>query len=442
MFSRLLTLLSSARLAVVLFFTLAASSVIGTVVQQGLPLERYKDLFGPKAVSIMEFFTIFDMYHSWWFMLLIVLFSLNILACTIRQMPRLKRFMFPGSPDIDDKVFRSAQYTKTWHSRDALQDLEQRSVTLMKSLAAKPAMITRGDERYFFAERGRYSRAGMVLVHASILLILLGGLIGAIWGFNGVMNLVEGEESGTITLFSSDDPVRDLGFDVRCNDFTVEFYETGMPKEYRSDLAIMEDERVVLKGSITVNHPLVYRGMKLCQASYGIADADNFRIAVYDTTAGRESMLALDMMKKTRIPQSAASFAVARFIPENQEGGPAALGVFFEPGKEHDMFWLTKDREIQRGTFSFTLNGFDILYYTGIQVSYDPGAVLVWTGFILLISGLVLSLMVSHKRVWMRITKVTDGHEVLIAADASKNRGSWKERLDQAFLRFQKGEDA
>ena len=65
-----------------------------------------------------------------------------------------------------------------------------------------------------------------------------------------------------------------------------------------------------------------------------------------------------------------------------------------------------------------------------------------WTGFILLISGLVLSLMVSHKRVWMRITKVTDGHEVLIAADASKNRGSWKERLDQAFLRFQKGEDA
>ncbi len=441
MYSRLLTILSSARLAVVLFFTLAATSVIGTVVQQGLPPERYKDLFGPRAFSILEFFTIFDMYHSWWFILLIVLFSLNILACTIKQMPRLKRFMSPGKADVDDKVFRSSQCTGNWLSREDLQVLEQRSISLMKSLAAKPAAITIGDVRYLFAESGRYSRAGMVLVHASILLILLGGLIGAIWGFSGLMNLVEGEESGTVTLFNPDEPGRDLGFDVRCNDFTVAFYKTGMPKEYRTDLAIVEDGRVVLEGSITVNHPLVYRGLKLCQATYGIADARNFRVAVQDTTAGRESMLALDMMKKTPIPDSTASFAVARFIPENQEGGPAALGVFFEPGKEHDMFWLIKSRQTRRGPFSFTLNGFDVLYYSGIQVSSDPGTVLVWTGFVLLISGLVLSLMVAHKRVWMRITKVTDGHEILIAADVSKNRGSFKERFDQSFLRFQKGED-
>ncbi|HOO46140.1 MAG TPA: cytochrome c biogenesis protein ResB, partial [Deltaproteobacteria bacterium] len=124
-----------------------------------------------------------------------------------------------------------------------------------------------------------------------------------------------------------------------------------------------------------------------------------------------------------------------------QEGGPAALGVFFEPGKEHDMFWLIKDRQTRRGPFSFTLNGFDVIYYTGIQVSSDPGIPLVWIGFMLLISGLVLSLMVSHTRVWMRIRKIKDGHEVLIAADVSKNRGSFKERFDQSFLRFQKGED-
>jgi len=441
MYSRLLTILSSARLAIVLFFTLAATSVIGTVVQQGLPPERYEDLFGPEAVSIMEFFNIFDMYHSWWFILLIVLFSLNILACTIRQMPRLKRFMSPGKVDVDDKVFRSSQYTGTWHSREDPQDLEQRSISLMKSLAGKPAAITRGDERYLFAEKGRYSRAGMVLVHASILLILLGGLIGAIWGFSGVMNLVEGEESSTVTLFSKEVHARELGFVVRCNNFNVEFYKTGMPKEYRTDLVIMEDGREVLEGSITVNHPLVYRGLKLCQATYGIADAGNFRVAVRDSVTGRESMLALDRMKKTPIPDSDASFAVARFIPENQEGGPAALGVFFEPGKEHDMFWLIKDRQTRRGPFSFTLNGFDVIYYTGIQVSSDPGIPLVWIGFMLLISGLVLSLMVSHTRVWMRIRKIKDGHEVLIAADVSKNRGSFKERFDQSFLNFQKGED-
>ncbi|MBN2299128.1 MAG: cytochrome c biogenesis protein ResB, partial [Deltaproteobacteria bacterium] len=280
MYSRLYNVLSSARLAVTLFFTLAATSVIGTLLQQGLPLERYEELFGREVFSVLAFFNIFDMYHSWWFRLLIVLFSLNILACTLRQMPRMMRLLFPGKTDIDEAVFRSSQLRRTCHSREAMSDLEQRSVSLLKSLAGAPVLMTKDNVLYLFAESGRYSRSGMFLVHISILFILCGALIGALWGFSGQMNIAEGAKSDTVRLFNAKVPDKTLDFDVVCNDFNVDFYKTGMPKEYKTDLTIREDGRDVLTGSITVNHPLVYRGLKLCQATYGIADVSNFRVAV------------------------------------------------------------------------------------------------------------------------------------------------------------------
>jgi len=436
--TKLYRLFSSVKVAIFLFLALAATSIFGTLVPQGLPLERYDKLFSPSVFAILEFFNIFDMYHSWWFVLLLVLVSINILACTLRQIPRIVKLTFQGKKGIDDSVFTSSQIRKTWHTQEDLPGLMKRTQVLLKSLAGNYVEVKNNDTSYFFAEKGRYSRLGMVFVHISILFILGGGVIGTIWGFSGQMNVVEGTMSDTVLLYGGTGTEK-LGFDVRCDDFTVDFYETGMPKDYRTDVTILEGGEKVISGAIRVNHPLIYKGLKLCQATYGIAGIDNFRIVVQNNRSGKKTMLTLGLMEKVTIPESQASFAVAKFMNDRGGKGPAVLGVLLETGKAHDIFWIGKNNQEQRGDITFALHDFDKKYYTGLQVSKDPGITLVWTGFLLILAGFILSLFFSHMRVWIKIATVPGGYELSLAATVNKNKKVFKEKLEGLIGKFQQG---
>lgn len=438
MLTKLYKLFSSVRLTIFLFLTLAVTSIFGTLVQQGLPLERYERIFSPNIFAVLKFFNIYDMYHSWWFTLLLVLLSINILVCTFKQIPRVMKLTFPGKREIDDSVFSSSQIRRTWHSQQDLADLEKQARELLRPLAGIPVQAKKNNAHYFFAEKGKYSRLGMVFVHVSILFILGGGLIGTIWGFGGQMNIVEGETSETVLLYGGKGSKK-LGFGIRCDDFTVDFYETGMPKEYRSDLTIMENGKKVVSGSVRVNHPLTYRGLKFCQATYGVAGMDNFRVVVQNKSNGRKDVLTLGLMQKVPIPGSALSFAIAKYASNQGRRRSAAMGVLLEPGKPHDIFWIEKNKPKEKGDFTFALQDFDKRYYTGIQVSKDPGVSLVWAGFLLMLAGFILSLFFAHRRVWMRIAAERGGYEITLAATVSKNKKDLKEKLEGLIGTFQQG---
>jgi len=433
MIKKLHKLFSSVKLTIFLFLFLAVTSIIGTIIQQGLPMERYKSLYSPGVFSALKFFNIFDMYHSWWFTTLLTLLSINIIVCTFKQVPRIIRLISPEKKEIDDTVFKSSQIRKTFQSQKKLSDIERHAEIIIKSLVGTPVKTVKNDTIYFLAERGRYSRLGMIFVHISILLILAGGLIGTILGFHGQMNIVEGEKSDTVTLFGGEG-AKKLDFDVRCDDFTVEFHETGMPKEYKTDLTIMNDGKKVVSGTIRVNHPLIYKGLKFCQATYGIAGVSDLLIGAKNNKTGEKTALNPNIMKKVPLPGSNASFAIARFVTDQDGMGPAVLGVLLEPGKaQHDIFWIFQNghniNQQQKSGFTFTLDSFSRLYYTGIQVSKDPGVPLVWIGFCLIMMGFILSLFFTHKRIWMKISGSQDKYEISIAASVSKNRKSFEEQL-------------
>jgi cytochrome c biogenesis protein len=301
---------------------------------------------------------------------------------------------------------------------------------LLKPFGSLRAKIEKADNIYLFAEKGRFSKMGGILIHFSILFIFGGGLIGAIWGFNGQMSIVEGETADKIVLFNGSG-AKKLDFDVRCDNFKVDLYETGQPKEYKTDLTILKNRKEIISQAIRVNHPMFYDGLKFCQATYGIAGANNFQIVVRNMKSGEDSILTLNMMKKVSLPESESSFALARFIPDYRGGGPAVLGVFLEPGKDHEIFWLFKDyRQVKNG-FSFMFRDFDREYYTGLQISRDPGVPVVWIGCILILIGLVLSLFFAHARVWLRISEAEDGCEVKIAASVGKDKNSLEEKLEK-----------
>lgn len=428
--ARIYKFFSSVKFAIFLFLALAITSVFGTIIQQGLPIERYEALYSPRVLPVLKFFNIFDMYHSWWFVLLLMLLSVNTVACTTRQIPRVIRSVFPGKEGINAGVFVSSQIRKTIQCHRSLPCLERKAVLLLKPFGSLRAKIEKDNNVYLFAEKGRWSRMGGILIHFSILFIFGGGLIGAIWGFNGQMSIIEGETADKVVLFNGSG-AKKLDFDVRCDNFKVDFYETGQPKEYRTDLTILKNGKEIISRAIRVNHPMFYDGLKFCQATYGIAGANNFQIVVRNIKSGREAALKLNMMKKVSLPGSGSSFALARFIPDYRGSGPAVLGVFLEPGKDHEIFWLFKDYQQVKNGFSFMFRDFDRDYYTGLQISRDPGVPVVWIGCIFILIGLVLSLFLTHTRVWLRLSELEDGCEVKIAASVGKDKNSLEEKLEK-----------
>ncbi|MDD5724054.1 MAG: cytochrome c biogenesis protein ResB [Syntrophales bacterium] len=285
--------LASARLTLFLFLILAVTSILGTLVQQGFPRKHYEDVYGPALSLLLEFFHVSDLYHSWWFTGLFLLLAINVAACTTRQISRFLRQVRSGDRNGDDRVFQRVPTTRVFQSRSPIDDMRRQSRTLLLSLVGEPTMICREETTYLYAERGRYAGVGMIGIHISVLLILAGGLIGTIWGFSGQMRIDEGTSSNIVRFFGSDQ-TRVLPFTIACDDFSVALYENGMPREYRSDVTVLEGEKKVLSATIRVNEPLKYKGLKFCQATYGIAGAGSFKVVARHAETGKEVSLTLD----------------------------------------------------------------------------------------------------------------------------------------------------
>ena len=431
---------ASVRLTIFLFFTLAVTSVLGTLVVQGLPADHYEKAYGPGLVSLFDVFDITDMYHSWWFILLMVLLAVNIAACSFRTLPRTLKKVFRKDSEINEAAFRVWPIRYTGESRDPINEVEQHVCAAVRHLAGAPVVKTQEAVRYVYAERGAVTQLGMVFVHISILVILAGGLIGSIGGFIGQMTIVEGDTSGSAVLFPGNRE-KTLPFSVRCDRFIIEFYDNGMPKEYRSDVTIFDEGKITASESIRVNHPFTYKGFKLCQASYGIAGATDFKIAVRAEKNDVASILTLEPMKKMVLPGGDAHFAIARFTQNHQGQGPSVLGVIIKPEAPHDIFWIPYSAHhplrTKRGGFVFELQKFTPRYYTGIQIGKDPGMPLVWIGFMLILAGFVMVLFISHRRLWVRITPLRDGCRIDIAARTERvNERSYEKAVQTQFLKM------
>ncbi|HOO89478.1 MAG TPA: cytochrome c biogenesis protein ResB [Syntrophales bacterium] len=434
----------SVQFTIFLFITLALASILGTIVPQDLSPDKYTSLYNPDIYSLLQYFHIFDLYHSWWFTILLICLSVNILICTCIQIRRISRLYMFKQEKIDYSIPVSSGNNKQFFSNKGVFELEEKLRVFLKSLMGCDAYcIKKNDGIYLFAERGRWSRFGMVFVHFSILFILCGGLIAAIWGFIGHMNLVEGQQSNRVILNGEKDSLL-LDFDVRCDDFTVDFYDNGLPKEYQSNLSIVERGKPILSVPVRVNHPLKYRGLKFCQASYGISRESYAMIDVRNNRTGEETTLKMGIMEKTPLPGSESFLAIGTFNADYQGHGPSVPGVLIEKGTPHRIFRISHEGVVEgseTGDFSFRLMDFKKQYYTGLRITYNPGSPLIWIGFILVFCGFIINFFSVHKRIWVMISPLNEGSEIKIAVSASKQKEAFEEKLAILLGRMDRGNE-
>lgn len=138
-----------------------------------------------------------------------------------------------------------------------------------------------------------------LLIHAGCLFILIGAMFGsnaghqfAKWFFHidkipsGFMIIDEGQSENRVVA-KDKHILGQLPFNIKLNDFRIEYYEAGyatqmprMPRDYFSDVVVVEDGKEIIQKTIEVNHPLHYGGYHFYQYSY-------------DEVAGRYTILSV-----------------------------------------------------------------------------------------------------------------------------------------------------
>jgi cytochrome c biogenesis protein len=423
--TRIWNLLISIKLAIWIIILLAVTSILGTVIQQNQPPEKYHQVYEDWAYNLMDRINLFDMYHSWWFLLLLCLFALNLTCCTIERLPRAIRMVRKPKLTLDDATEKTLALTERWKNKgNILRRGEDYKAALARVFVA-PKVTEADGVVHLYAEKGVYSRFGAYATHAGIVIVFIGAIIGNVFGFKSYVNIPDGGEASHLDARGGKEHIN-LPFSVRNNRFWLETYPGGQPKKYASDLSVMENGREVLRKTITVNDPLVYKGVWFYQSSYGQEGGATAQVAVSRQDGTLLGNLSLSPNEPVRID----GYGVIRGVTYEQDfqaNGPALQIVIEKPGQPASNLWILQRRQdLDRGrkdSLVFSFGGLTAKMYTGLQVAKDPGVNVVWLGCLLLTAGMMISFFVSHRRVWIRLSPGVHGKvDVIAAGSANRNR--------------------
>jgi cytochrome c biogenesis protein len=441
-------LFTSVKLTLGLLIVLAVTSIFGTVIPQQEGAMELAGKLSPGLVSLLSTLHLFDMYHSLWFRLIIGTLALNLIICSLDRFPAaLKRFQ--AAPKLErSKPFDDLPSHRNFSAAGKIDEVLPLTAGILKTKYKRIHQKETDNGVVLYGEKGRFSHLGVYLVHLSVLIVLIGSIIGSFFGFEAYVNIPEGETVNKVQLRKSQ-AVRALPFDVRCDRFSVEFYDNGAPKEYRSDLAFMADGKVALQGSLLVNHPITFEGITFYQASYGSLPGNKARIGIRREGDPANTILDVEIERPYDLPGSGGQFMVFEARSDFMKMGPAVQVAVRPPEGEEVRFWVFKNIDLIRERFPgfferfpkfnpgaykpyfFSLESIETGYYTGLQVSRDPGVPLVWTGFFLIMVGLFTTFFTSHRSIWIQMAKTERGLNIRVAGRANKNPVGIERELDR-----------
>jgi len=469
-------LFSSVKLAVVLLIILAIVSVIGTVIQQNEAPEKYLQEYSKTTVDMMELFGFFDMYHTWWFVLLLFLFTANLTVCTLERLPQTLKIIVSPLKPIDDDTIKAVQYKKEVTFKAGADKAEERAVKVLNAHRYRFIESKGTGGSQFITQKGVYSRLGVYITHVSIILIFVGALIGSFFGFKAFLNIPEGTASKVVYLRNepmwdrimaslgiADSPViqnpqggvpaMPLGYYLVCDEFDVDYYinqygePTGMPSEFHSTLSVYDlNEQKILEKRIRVNDPLTHHGITFYQSSYGKMPDNRGKIILNirskSNPIGPAEQVAVDPGGSLYVKSIDRTIKVKGFAPYGKRN-PATGQVQFYHTDNEEFINPTVLIEVYKGkglVFQSYLMKTDTIQpvmpenyiisygkyfgsrYTGLQVTKDPGVWVVYTGFILLCIGPLIAFFGSHKKLWIRIQDRKGQAVITVAGTANRNR--------------------
>ncbi len=418
---------ASLKLTIITLILLAVTSIIGTVIQQNKAPQEYIQVYGEKTYQIFEALQFTDMYHSWWFLLLLEIFSLNLVTCSAKRFPRVWKLATAKMIPADEGQWKTLSSVREYRAKIDAEEASRRVAASLKSRFGEPEVIKKDGATHLLVQKGAWSRFGVYVTHLSILVIFIGAIIGNLWGFKAYVNIEEGTSTDRVWIPGQNQPLA-LGFSVRCDDFDVTYYEgSNRPKEFMSILDVIDGgQEVISDRKIIVNDPVSYKGITFYQSSYGQAGQPTVRMKVKVRETGEVLDLTARQGQHVRLPGGYA-FAVSQVVPNYSSFGPAAQMHVNTPDGRHGNPFMVMQRfpnfdANRNGKFIFSLVDFEQKQYTGLQVKKDPGVWVVWLGCLLMVVGSIVAFMLSHRRLWAEVVTDGKGCRVRIGGSAHRNQ--------------------
>ncbi|MBS3028668.1 MAG: cytochrome c biogenesis protein [Dolichospermum sp. DET50] len=435
----ILPVLTDLRLAIVLLLVIALFSVSGTVIEQGQAPAFYQSnypehpaLFGFLSWKVIQVVGLDHVYRTWWFLSLLVLFGTSLTACTFtRQLPALKaaqKWKFYEEPRNFKKLALSAE----------LEGVYLSSITPI--LQQQSYRIFQEKDDILYARKGIIGKIGPIIVHIGIVAILLGGIFGSMTGFMA-QEMISGGDTFQVKnivdagVWSSQDVLKD--WSVRVNRFWIDYTPTGGIDQFYSDMSVLNKEgKEVNHEKIYVNKPLRYHGVVFYQTDWGIS---NVRVRLNKSPIFQLPMAQLDTKGRGRIwgtwiPTKPDLSEGVSLLAKDLQG---MVLIYDAQGKLINTV---------RAGMSIPVNGvnlqiLDVIGSTGLQIKFDPGIPIVYTGFGLLMLGVVMSYF-SHSQIWA----LQQGETLYIGGKTNRAQVAFEQEilaiLDQlsAVSKTEKGE--
>lgn len=423
---------ASVKLTVYTLVLLALTSIVGTVVLQNGSPEAYIRLYGPGLYNMILVLDLDRMYQAWWYLLLMVVLCVNIVVCSIDRLSVTWKIIFPKNISVNPQRFEKTKNRQQFECQLPMNSFAHQAKQMLAARAGKVIEKTSETGLILYAEKGRWSRLGVYVVHSSVLMLLAGALIGSALGFKANLRLDEGQTADTVFDTHTRLPIK-LPFTVRCNDFQVKFYDTGAPDEFKSSLTILENNQERFTEDILVNHPLRYKGINIFQAYYGATTPDEARFEITDSETGTVEVHTIKNGGVVSLPAGAGNFIFEGFVPHydfnGHDLGEAFIGRLDTiDGRNVQIVLPTKFPtfdKMRKSRFTVEVKSWDQAYYTGLQVTKDPGVPFVYTGFLLMIIGCWVTFFVSHQSVCIGLEQTGSGStRVWVAGRANRNAQS------------------
>lgn len=424
---------ASIKLAMFLFLVLAITSTIGTVIQQGEQPEVYIKEYGEEAYRWLLRLGFTDLYHTWWFTSLLGLLCMNSLTCFYKRFPAIWRSMQQDKVNVALPFIQGLKQTAEIPLAGPKERVAEGMVHLLAERGYRVLVKNDPQAVTLYATKGIMGRVGAHVAHLSATVIVLGGLVGSLWGYRDFGVGLEGQTYH----------IPKGNFELRVDKFWMDYYDNGAVKSYNSTLTVIDQGVPVNTKTITVNDPLVYKGIWFYQSSYGDAwdRVDMARITIKDKQTeavlrtvdlewGKE--MTVDTLGLTlRMTDFVADFgfnsAEQKVYSKTVEHQNPAIRLAITDGKDVQANpWIFLNYpdliDLKDSRYGFELAGYQPKKYTGLQITKDPGVTIVWVGSTMIVVGITLSSFIYHRRLWAKVIPHDAGATVHIGGNSHKSQ--------------------
>ncbi|MBP7855931.1 MAG: cytochrome c biogenesis protein ResB, partial [Candidatus Methylopumilus sp.] len=296
-------LLSSMSFAVSMLVFLGIASIIGTILKQNEPYENYIIKFGQFWFGYFEKIGLYDVYHSIWFLTILLFLVISTTLCIFKNTPAILKDFLVFKDSLEEKSLLSFSHHLVIKNKKNVNVPKILIYLKQVKFRIKEKSKENGDI-LIVAKKGNYQRLGYILTHVGVVVICLGGLLDGnltfkaqeLLGYKKIetldipaskvpevsrlssdnasfranMTLVEGGSDNVAFVRMKDGYlVQDLPFKITLKDFRINHYSTGMPKSFESDLVISDPEfPQSIEKTISVNHPFTYKGIAIYQSDF------------------------------------------------------------------------------------------------------------------------------------------------------------------------------